>query len=102
MKLEESKFFAYFNIVMGAELLNYMATIILLKIAQNLNKTEDANNFSDRVKLSSWNYYLSKFNEVKHDVLTYLEYQAESSFLMKVKLMSSKMNTKPSFNRQKN
>ncbi|MEI4896703.1 hypothetical protein Q8G71_36035, partial [Klebsiella pneumoniae] len=67
MKLEESKFFAYFNIVMGGELLNYMATIILLKIAQNLNKTEDANNFSDRVKLSSWNYYLSKFNEVKHD-----------------------------------
>lgn len=86
MKLEESKFFAYFNIVMGAELLNYMATIILLKIAQNLNKTEDANNFSDRVKLSSWNYYLSKFNEVKHDVLTYLEYQAESSFFDESKI----------------
>lgn len=86
MNLEKSKFFAYFNIVMDAELLNYMATIILLKIAQSLNMTEDINNFSDRLKLSSWNYYLSKFNEVKHDVLTYLEYEAEHSFLSKNKI----------------
>ncbi|MBM6884092.1 hypothetical protein [Bacteroides caecigallinarum] len=86
MELERSNFFIYFNIVMGAEMLNYIATIILLKIAHFLNKTEDASNFSDRVKLSSWNFYLSKFCEVKHDVLTYLEYESESSLFYKNKI----------------
>jgi hypothetical protein len=89
-KLEESNFFVYFDIVMSAELLNYIAIIILLKIAMSLNKTEDVRNFSNRVKFSQWNDYVSTFNKVKHDVLKYLELEAESSFLSKSKIIKLK------------
>lgn len=85
-KLEESDFFVYFDIVMWAELLNYMATIILTKIAMSLNKIEDVRNFSNRVKLCLWNDYVSTFNKVKHDVLKYLELEAERSFISKNKI----------------
>lgn len=71
---------------MWAELLNYMATIILTKIAMSLNKIEDVRNFSNRVKLCLWNDYVSTFNKVKHDVLKYLELEAERSFLSKNKI----------------
>lgn len=97
LKLEESNFFAYFDIVMGAELLNYIATIILLKIAMGLNKTEDVHNFSNRVKLSQWNGYVSTFNKVKHDVLKYLELEAESSFFSKSKINKLKDKCKTMF-----
>ena len=96
-KLEESNFFAYFNIVMGAELLYYIATIILLKIAMILNKKEDVRNFSNRVKLSSWNDHFSIFNKVKHDVLKYLELEAESSFFSKSKINKLKDECKTMF-----
>lgn len=85
-KLNESSFFTYFDIVMRAELLNYFAKIILLKIAMNLNKTEDVHNSSTKIKLSSWNNYVSIFKMVKHDVLKYLELEAESSFFSKNKI----------------
>lgn len=97
MELERSNFFIYFNIVMGAEMLKYIATIILLKIAHCLNKTEDANNFSDRVKLSSWNDYVSIFNKVKHDVLKYLELEAKSSFFNKNKINKLKEECETKF-----
>lgn len=75
---------------MSAELLYYIAIIILQKIAMSLNKTEDLRNFSNRVKFSQWNDYVSTFNKVKHDVLKYLELEAESSFLSKSKIIKLK------------
>lgn len=96
-KLNESSFFTYFDIVMRAELLNYFAKIILLKIAMNLNKTEDVHNSSTKIKLSSWNNYVSIFKMVKHDVLKYLELEAESSFLSKNKINKLKEECETKF-----
>lgn len=96
-KLNESSFFTYFDIVMRAELLNYFAKIILLKIAMNLNKTEDVHNSSTKIKLSSWNNYVSIFKMVKHDVLKYLELEAESSFFSKNKINKLKEECETKF-----
>lgn len=96
-QLNKSNFFTYFDIVMRAELLNYFAQIILLKIAMNLNKTEDVHNSSTKIKLSSWNDYVSIFKMVKHDVLKYLELEAESSFFSKNKINKLKEECETKF-----
>lgn len=93
-KLNDSLFFIYCEIAMYAEQLIYIATITWINIAASLKRTKDFYNY---IELSSWNNYVSTFKKVKHDVLKYLELEAESSFFSKNKINKLKEECETKF-----
>lgn len=94
-KLHDSDFFNKLEMAMQAEALCFIASAVSVKVANYLGKNEDAKIYAKRMDLD-WNICVDQFNRIKHDVLKYLELQANSSFLKtdSIKAMREDMNKK--------
>ena len=79
--LQESHYFDYLDMSMQAEALTFIAAAISIKVAMSLGNTEDMKIYADRMNLDYWNNYVDQFNQIKHDVIKYLELEAETSWV---------------------
>ena len=79
--LRESHYFNYLDMVMQAEVLTFIAAAISIKVAKFLGNDEDAKIFAERMNLDYWDNYIDQFYQIKHDVVKYLELEADSSWL---------------------
>lgn len=79
-KLEDSKYFEYLEMVMQSEVMVYIASAITTKIAAYLGDTENMELYANKMSLDYWDNYKSQFQEIKHDVLKYIELQKGSSW----------------------
>jgi len=79
--LQESHYFDYLDMVMQAEVLTFIAAAISIKVAKFLGNDEDAKIFAERMNLDYWDNYIDQFYQIKHDVVKYLELEADSSWL---------------------
>lgn len=83
-KLEKSYFFNNFNILLCAESLYFMSYYILLKISKQMKRDEDIQRFAERIRtLNSREEYEPIFNRISHDILKYIELEAEEAVLKK-------------------
>ncbi len=79
--LNDSRYFEMLEMAMQAEVLYFIAAAISIKVALSLGNEEDAKIYSDRLVLSFWDEYAEQFQRIKHDVITYLELEAESAII---------------------
>ena len=79
--LQESHYFDYLDMSMQAEVLTFIASVISIKVAESLDNKEDMKIYTYRINLDYWNNYVDQFNQIKHDVIKYLELEAETSLL---------------------
>ena len=96
--LKDSRYFEYLEIAMKAEVLCFIASVVSLKIAKYLGNEEDAKIYLNRMSLNFWDNYIDQFNMIKHDVITYLELEADSSWLFKKKISTKKDSLLEVFN----
>ena len=91
--LKESRYFEYLDLAMQAEVLYFIASAVSLKIAKYLGNEEDAKIYLNRMSLNFWDNYVDQFNMIKHDVIKYLELEADTSmfFPKKISKKISKM-----------
>ena len=80
-KLQNSHYFEYLDMAMQAEVLNFIASAISMKIAKSLGNEEDVTIYAGKMNLDYWNNYVDQFNRIKHDVIMYLELEADASFI---------------------
>lgn len=79
-KLQESRYFDYLEMAMHADFLTFIASVISVKVANYLNDEEDAKIYTGRMNLDYWNNYIEQFYRIKHDVIKYLEEEAQASW----------------------
>ena len=79
-KLHDSGYFEYLDLAIQAEVLTYIAYAVLIKIAKNLGNEEDVEIYMANLNINFWDKYATQFDNVKHDVIKYLELQSESSW----------------------
>ena len=79
--LNNSQYFYYLEMVMQAEALFFIASVLSLKIAKYLGNEEDAMIYLNRINLDYWYNYVNQFNMIKHDVIKYLELEADASWI---------------------
>lgn len=101
-KLEESFYFNKLEMAMQAEALCFIASAISMKIAYSLGNKEDVQIYAKRMNLDYWNTYADQFHKIKHDVLTYLELQADSSWMQGESIMEMKNTQSKRFSEVKN
>lgn len=95
--LQESHYFDYLDMSMQAEVLTFIASVISIKVAMSLGNTEDMKIYAD-MNLDFWNNYVDQFNQIKHDVIKYLELEAESSWLQGKSITKMKNEQLKKFN----
>ena len=78
--LDESHYFDYLSIAMQAEALVYIASAISVKVAHFLGNEEDARIYVGKMNLDYWMNYALQFRQIRHEVLKYLEFEADSSW----------------------
>ena len=78
--LKESQFFEYLEMAMHAEALVYIALVVSINIASYLDNEEDVSNYFNRLNLEYWNKYAEQFMKIKHEVIRYLELEADASW----------------------
>jgi len=88
--LQKSNYFYYLDMAMQAESLYFIASAISLKIALCLRNEEDAKRYLGRMNIEYWYNYVDQFNEIKHDVIKYIELEAEESVSDKETLLAMK------------
>lgn len=96
-KLQESHYFEYLEMAMQADSLTFIASVISVKVARYLNNEEDAKIYADRINLDYWNNYVGQFCALKHDVIKYLELEAESSWIQGKAIKSLKSEQEKKF-----
>lgn len=79
--LENSRYFDMLEMAMQAEMLYFIASALSTKVALSMGNEEDAKIYSDRLVLNFWDEYAEQFHRIKHDVITYLELEAESAII---------------------
>ena len=79
--LQESHYFDYLDMAMQAETLTFIASAISMKVAMSLGNVEDAKIYAARMNIDYWNNYVDQFYKIKHDVIKYLELEADSSWI---------------------
>lgn len=79
--LQDSQYFDNLDMVMQAEVLTFIASTISIKVAKYLGNDEDVKIYTDRMNLDYWNNYVDQFNRIKHDVIKYLELEANASWM---------------------
>ena len=52
-----------------------------MKVAKYLGNNEDVEIYAGRMSLDYWNNYVGQFNRIKHDVIKYLELEADASWM---------------------
>ena len=78
--LKDSQYFYYLEMVMRADALYFIASALSSKIAKCLGNEEDAMIYLKRLNLDYWDNYVNQFNIIKHDVIKYLELEADASW----------------------
>lgn len=96
--LKDSKYFDYLDIAMQAEVLTFIASAISMKVAGYLGNEEDITNYANRMSLDYWNKYVDQFNRIKHDVIKYLELEAEASWTQRKSITELKEQQLKQFN----
>lgn len=96
--LQESHYFDYLDMSMQAEALTFIAAAISIKVAMSLGNTEDMKIYADRMNLDYWNNYVDQFNQIKHDVIKYLELETETSLLQEKSITKMKDEQLEKFN----
>lgn len=96
--LQDSHYFYYLDMVMQSEVLAFIAAAISIKIARSLGNDEDIKIYTDRMNLDYWNNYVDQFNRIKHDVIKYLELEAEASWVQSKSIVAMKNEQLKKFN----
>lgn len=78
--LNDSHYFENLDMAMQAEVLTFIASSISMKVARYLGNEEDITIYANRMTLDYWNNYVDQFNWIKHDVIKYIELEAEKSW----------------------
>lgn len=81
--LQESRYFDNLNMVMQTEVLFFSILAIVVKVVKFLGSEDDVKTYSAAMVLDYWNEYVEQFNKIKHDVIKYLELEAENSWINK-------------------
>lgn len=79
--LKNSQYFEYLEMAMQAEVLVYIATVVMINVAHYLGNEEDVRTFVNRLNLNFWGNYVNQFNKIKHEVLKYIELELASSWV---------------------
>lgn len=87
---QDSHYFDYLDMVMQAEVLTFIASAISMKVAKYLGNDEDVRNFVNRMSLDYWNNYVEQFKRIKHDVIKYLEFEADASWMQRRSIIAMK------------
>ena len=90
LRLKDSHYFDYLEVVMKSEVLSYIANVVSLKIAKSMNSTEDTEIFMKKLSLNYWNTYQDQFERLRYDVITYLELAAKDSWFESKKIQRMK------------
>ena len=95
--LKSTGFFQSLDFVMQAELLTYIAYVVLIKIATYLGNEEDVKIYRSNLRLDFWDKYITQFDIIKHDVIEYLELQAQSAWFFKKAIKALKNEAEKEF-----
>lgn len=95
--LKSTGFFQSLDFVMQAELLTYIAYVVLIKIAIYLGNEEDVKIYMSNLRLDFWDKYITQFDKIKHDVIEYLELQSQSAFFSKKAIKALKNEAEKEF-----
>lgn len=87
---QNSHYFEYLDMAMQAEALTFIASAISMKVAKYLGNDEDVEIYADRMNLDYWSNYINQFNKTKHDIIKYLELEADSSWLQSKSITAMK------------
>ena len=79
--LQNSHYFDYLDMAMQSESLVFIASVVSMKVAKYLGNNEDVKIYAGRMSLDYWNNYVDQFNRIKHDVIKYLELEADASWM---------------------
>lgn len=96
--LQDSHYFYYLDMVMQSEVLAFIAAAISIKVARSLGNNEDIKIYTDRMNLDYWNNYVDQFNRIRHDVIKYLELEAEASWGQSKSIVAMKDEQLKKFN----
>lgn len=96
--LQNSHYFYYLDMVMQSEVLAFIAAAISIKVARSLGNNEDIKIYTDRMNLDYWNNYVDQFNRIRHDVIKYLELEAEASWAQRKSIVAMKDEQIKKFN----
>lgn len=96
--LKDSRYFEYLEMAMNAEVLYFIASAVSLKIAKYLGNEEDAKIYLNRMSLNFWDNYVDQFNMIKHDVIKYLELEADDCWFNQNKISKMKNSLLKEFN----
>lgn len=96
--LQDSRYFHYLDMVMQSEVLAFIATAISIKVARYLGNDEDIKIYIERINLDYWNNYVDQFNRIRHDVIKYLELEAEASWVQSKSIVAMKNEQLKRFN----
>ena len=61
-----------------------------MRVAKYLGNDEDVKIYTSRMNLDYWNNYVDQFNKIKHDVVKYLELEADASWIQKKSIIAMK------------
>ncbi len=96
--LQDSRYFHYLDMVMQSEVLAFIATTISIKVARYLGNDEDIKIYTERINLDYWDNYVDQFNRIRHDVIKYLELEAEASWVQSKSIVAMKNEQLKRFN----
>lgn len=96
--LKESRYFEYLEITMQAEALSFIALAVFMKIAMFFGDEEDIKFCANNMNLDYWNNYVDQFNRIKHDVIKYLELEADDAWIYGKSITTKKEEQLKKFN----
>lgn len=96
--LNDSHYFENLEMAMQAEVLTFIASSISMKVARYLGNEEDITIYANRMTLDYWSNYIDQFNQIKHDVIKYIELEAEASWTQSKSILEMKEKQLKHFN----
>lgn len=96
--LKDSRYFEYLEITMQAEALSFIALAVFMKIAMFFGDEEDIKFCANNMNLDYWNNYVDQFNRIKHDVIKYLELEADDAWIYGKSITTKKEELLKKFN----
>ena len=97
--LKNSQYFEYLEIAMQAEVLVYIATVVMINVAHYLGDEEDVRAFVNRLHLDFWGNYVNQFNKIKHEVVKYIELELAASWVNTDEIAALKTDVASTFDR---
>ena len=97
--LKNSQYFEYLEMAMQAEVLVYIATVVMINVAHYLGDEEDVRTFVNRLNLDFWGNYVNQFNKIKHEVVKYIELELAASWVNTDEIAALKTEVASTFDR---